>query len=255
MTKSVYKTAAAACILSLLAAPALQARIAPQAADSGGLDAIARQQANFALECVGVYDLARTKTADVTQLAALGKLRDASDAAFIQYSGMSGSDVTALYLEEDKAVSDNIAAGNGSLDDIKSQCDQMFGDDLPDLASLDDSSSSSSSSSSSDAFVGLDDAMANIGQNSADDALTCVGVYDYAIARGGSASALADLKLSRGDAAMLYDGFAAKTQEEAAKDYPATDASVAATINEGKDKLSAMQATCDQMLVDMAGAA
>ena len=259
MCRSARLAAVAACIVSLLAAPALQARIAPQAADSGGLDAVARQQANFALECVGIYDLAIAKAGgDSTQIAALSQMRQASDAAFLQYSGMSGDDVTALYVQEDKAVSDGIAAGNGKLDDIEGQCSQMFGDDedLADLSSLDDSSSSSSSSSPDDSdWSGLDDWATNIGLNSADDALTCVGVYDYAIAKGGDAASLADLEASRGDAAALYDGFAAKTRDEAAADYPGADATVAATIDGGKDTLPSMQATCDQMLVDMAGAA
>ncbi len=252
----------AAGILSLLAAPTLEARAAAQDTASGGMDAIARQQANFAVECVGIYDLAKTRTGDAGELSALDARRQSAATAYQTYSGRTDSVIGDDFATEDQFVADNIAAGKGDLADIQSQCDQMFADsdDLADLSSLDDSGSGSSSSSSSDDFAdfGMSPSQGDLdklGQGEAANALTCVGVYDYAIARGGDATTLGDLKASRDDAAALYHGFAAKTQDEAAADYPGADASVAATIDGGRDTLPAMQASCDQMLVDDAGAA
>ncbi len=97
---------------------------------------------------------------------------------------------------------------------------------------------------SSSASDGLDD----FTRAQANQALQCVGVYDYQIAHTSDAKALTDLNTLRTDADLAFRDYAdVESDDDVAELYPQEDKMVADNIAAGNGDIAELASFCDQM--------
>lgn len=134
-------------------------------------------------------------------------------------------------------------------------------DDLPSLSSLTDDNSSSSSASSSDSmdpdhFGTLDNWSVNtakLAEGTMANALSCVGIYDVAIAKATGDEILKSLHDGRDDSARLYEGLAAKLPSQAQDDYTASDKNALDKVAAGTLVLDDEVKACDSLNEEFGG--
>ncbi len=91
---------------------------------------------------------------------------------------------------------------------------------------------------------GLDD----FTRSQANQALQCVGVYDYQLAHTGDAKRLAELSKVRTYADLAFRDYAGiESDDEVADLYPAEDKMVADNIAAGNGDISELTSFCDQL--------
>lgn len=91
---------------------------------------------------------------------------------------------------------------------------------------------------------GLDD----FTRSQANQALQCVGVYDYQLAHTGDAKRLAELSKVRTYADLAFRDYAdIESDDEVADLYPAEDKMVADNIAAGNGDISELTSFCDQL--------
>ena len=97
---------------------------------------------------------------------------------------------------------------------------------------------------SSSASDGLDD----FTRAQANQALQCVGVYDYQIAHTSETKALTDLNTLRTDADLAFRDYAdVESDDDVAELYPQEDKMVADNIAAGNGDIAELASFCDQM--------